>query len=149
MALSGTHNRQPLSGQVKGTFRSSLPDLSSSPRGTGGSTETGKGHRRGGLKSISKQQRTSSGYKLAKKSSSDDETSSLIDESERCLRSSIDMLLTDDLPSPGTDLSCRSACYGIATASTSHGGYYYSSRRSRSQPLLMGKSRSLLMIIYW
>jgi hypothetical protein len=75
-----------------------------------------------------------SGQKLHKKSSSDDETSSLIDESERCLRSSIDLLLTDDLPSPGADFSCRSAGFGSGSV---HG--YYSSRRSHSQPVLFGK----------
>jgi hypothetical protein len=59
------------------------------------------------------------------KSSSDEETSSLIDESERCLRSSIDLLLTDDLPTPGFDYP------------------YYGNRSSRrycSQPILNGKA---------
>lgn len=119
--------RQPLTAGGQGvSFRSSLPDLSQPDN---------KGTNRQSFKST-KHQKFPSGYRLTKKSSSDDETSSLIDESERCLRSSIDLLLTNDLPSPGGDFSHRSTGFGGGDGSTFLG--YYSSRRSYSQPLLIG-----------
>ncbi|CAG7716459.1 unnamed protein product [Allacma fusca] len=121
-------------------FRQSLPDLSSSAISyqdnnrrrqsqLGGSRSGGGG-------------KVNFGFRLQKKSSSDDETSSLIDESERCLRSSIDLLLTDDYPSPGCDYpymprSTGGGAGGLSqpyAASTASG--YYSARRSCSQPLL-------------
>lgn len=102
------------------------------------------------------------GFRLQKKSSSDEETSSLIDESERCLRSSIDLLLTDELPSPGGgiigtsagDSACfRSSAFGGSTAANvgglaNTGLYYYSSRRTYSQPILNGivKKHETLLI---
>jgi hypothetical protein len=109
------------SGQQSVSFRSSLPDLSSQA--------DGKSHRRS-FKSM-QHHKSSSGYRLAKKSSSDDDdTSSLIDLTERSIRSSIDLLLTDDLQSMGADFSYRN----------------YSSRRTNSQPILNGKNDHFCII---
>ncbi|CAL8143767.1 unnamed protein product [Orchesella dallaii] len=114
-------------------FRSSMPDLNAVNKSYG---TMGDSHRRRQpSKSIKHHHPFSSGFRLQKRSSSDEETSSLIDESERCLRSSIDLLLTDELPSPGGDSCFRSTGFGSSSLAATTTGFY-SSRRSCSQPIL-------------
>lgn len=127
---SSSARRHPSVTASSRSLRCSMPDLSST-------SKTDNKGRRQTSRSSMKHQQSACGYKLHKKSSSDDEeTSSLIDESERCLRSSIDLLLTDDLPSASADYPYT----GFGSGSV-YG--YYSSRRTRSQPVLLtGKLRT-------
>lgn len=126
------------------SFRQSLPDLTAPvyyQDNKRRQTLTSARSTAGGGKLSHGQQAYSMGYRGQKRSSSDDETSSLIDESERCLRSSIDLLLTDDYPSPGYDypyLPRSSGAGGSRTPGQQYTSGLYSARRSCSQPLLTG-----------